>query len=165
MYKKTIFLTAFFLIFLSLFSPAFLKAQSIENPRTGELVEGGGSWLIMVYIDGDNNLESYAIDDFLEMASVGSTADVSIVVQMDRIAGYSTEYEDWTGCARFAIEQGDTPVLANAEYWPDESKEKEVDMGDPQTLEDFVDWAMQTYPASHYALVLWNHGGGWRERI
>jgi len=37
-------------------------------------------WTIMVYLDGDNDLEKYAIDDFLEMASVGSTSDVNIIV-------------------------------------------------------------------------------------
>ena len=37
----------------------------------------------------------------------------------------------------------------------------ELDMGDPQTLIDFVTWAMQTYPAKHYALTISTHGGGW----
>ncbi len=41
-------------------------------------------WTFMVYLDGDNNLESAAIDDFLEMAHVGSTAEVNIVAQFDR---------------------------------------------------------------------------------
>jgi hypothetical protein len=34
------------------------------------------SWTYMVYLDGDNNLEGAAIDDFMEMSSVGSTSDV-----------------------------------------------------------------------------------------
>jgi len=37
----------------------------------------------------------------------------------------------------------------------------EVDMGDPQTLIDFVTWAVQKYPAQKYALILSDHGGGW----
>ena len=37
----------------------------------------------------------------------------------------------------------------------------ELDMGDPQTLIDFVTWAMQTYPAKHYALNISTHGAGW----
>jgi C1A family cysteine protease len=58
------------------------------------------SWTFMIYLDGDNNLESAAIDDFMEMSSVGSTSDVNIVVQFDRIPGYVSSYDDWTDCWR-----------------------------------------------------------------
>jgi hypothetical protein len=35
-------------------------------------------------------------------------------------------------------------------------------MGDPNTLRDFVEWAMTEFPADNYALILWNHGDGWK---
>ena len=35
-------------------------------------------------------------------------------------------------------------------------------MSDVQTLIDFGGWTIKHYPAKKYALVLWNHGGGWR---
>lgn len=38
----------------------------------------------------------------------------------------------------------------------------EVDMGDPQSLVDFIVWGAQNYPAQHYMLVIGSHGGGWR---
>ena len=34
-------------------------------------------------------------------------------------------------------------------------------MGDGQTLYDFATWAIATYPAEHYVLILSDHGGGW----
>eukprot|EP01036_Dinobryon_divergens_P005265 gene5265-6960_t len=37
----------------------------------------------------------------------------------------------------------------------------EINSGDSATLADFGTWAAQTYPADHYGLVLWDHGGGW----
>lgn len=37
----------------------------------------------------------------------------------------------------------------------------EVDMGDPAALADFVAWAIQNYPAQHYALTISSHGSGW----
>jgi hypothetical protein len=46
--------------------------------------------------------------------------------------------------------------------WGDGIGGREVNMADPQNLVDFVIWSMENYPAEHYALVLWNHGGGWR---
>ena len=115
-------------------------------------------WTFMVYLDGDNNLESAGIDDFLEMASVGSNDQVSIVVQFDRIDGYSSSYDNWTSTKRFYITPGMTPSADNALQ-----DLGELNHGDPQTLIDFVDWAKMNYPAERYALVLWNHGGGWRE--
>ncbi|MBZ0299368.1 MAG: hypothetical protein K8J31_06500 [Anaerolineae bacterium] len=38
----------------------------------------------------------------------------------------------------------------------------EVDMGDPQSLVDFLVWGVQNYPANHYMVVIGSHGAGWR---
>ena len=116
------------------------------------------NWTFMVYLDADNNLESAGIGDFLEMAAVGSDANVRIVVQFDRRDGYDTSYEDWQTCKRFFVTSGMTPIAANQI-----SDLGESNMGDPATLTAFINWATTNYPATNYALVLWNHGGGWRE--
>ncbi len=34
-------------------------------------------------------------------------------------------------------------------------------MSDGKTLVDFVTWAMESYPADKYALILSDHGMGW----
>ncbi len=113
-------------------------------------------WTILVYMNCDNNLEPYGITDFLEMSSVGSDANINIVLQMDRAAGYSTTYDNWTTCKRFLITAGMTPNAANAI-----SDLGEVDMGSPTTLSDFVKWGYANYPATNYFVVLWDHGNGW----
>ena len=120
-------------------------------------VAAQANWTFMVYLDGDNNLETAGIDDFLEMSSVGSTAKVNIIVQFDRIPGYNGEYGGWTSCKRFNITTGMTPTAANATEDIDEAN-----MGDPDTLVDFINWTMANYPANNYALILWNHGSGWK---
>ncbi|MCK5224571.1 hypothetical protein KAR04_07355, partial [Candidatus Calescamantes bacterium] len=74
----------------------------------------GKDWTIAVFLNCDNNLEADGLDDFLEMSSVGSDANINIVVQMDRISGYSTAYGDWTSTKRFYITNGMTPDAANA---------------------------------------------------
>ncbi len=38
----------------------------------------------------------------------------------------------------------------------------EVDMGDPQSLTDFIVWGAANFPANHYMIVIGSHGGGWR---
>jgi hypothetical protein len=37
----------------------------------------------------------------------------------------------------------------------------EKNMGDKQTLIDFVSWTKSNYPADHYALIFWGHGWNW----
>jgi len=114
------------------------------------------SWTFLVYEDGDNNLEDVALLDFLEMSSVGSTDQVNIVVQLDRVSYYSSDYGDWTGTKRFYVTPGMTPIASNALM-----DLGELNMGDPAVLMDFIEWGVMSFPADKYMLVLWDHGGGW----
>lgn len=110
-------------------------------------------WTVMLYMDADNDLEGWAIGDFYELAEVGSTVDVNVVVQLDRTPGYTNTEGDWTDCKRFYVTQGMTPTPGNAIV-----SLGEINMGNPLTLQNFVVWAVETYPASKYALILRNHG-------
>jgi len=112
-------------------------------------------WTFMVYLDGDNKLETRAIDIFLRLASVGSSSEVNIIVQMDRINGYDARYENWTDCKRFHVVRGLTPILANAT-----ENLGEVNMADPNTLKNFINWGMFEYPADNFCIVLFDHGSG-----
>ena len=114
-------------------------------------------WTVLVYLDGDNNLERDAIDDFIEMANVGSSDEVNIIVQFDRTPGYDTRYGDWQGTLRFRVTQGMAPTPANAL-----ADLGELNMGDPRTLSDFVSWGTRNFAAERFALIIWNHGDGWR---
>ncbi|MEK7812948.1 MAG: S8 family serine peptidase, partial [Candidatus Desantisbacteria bacterium] len=140
--------------------------DNIDNPDLGagrinahNALKQVKPWTFMVYLDGDNDLEDAAIDDFLEMAKVGSTDKINIVVQFDRIPGYNSDHGDWTGTKMFYITKDMTPIPGSATM-----DIGEANMGNPQTLIDFVKWVKLGYPAEHYALVLWNHGGGWRNK-
>ncbi|MFN4227426.1 MAG: clostripain-related cysteine peptidase, partial [Candidatus Ratteibacteria bacterium] len=104
-----------------------------------------------------------AINDFLEISSVGSDQNINLVVQFDRIRGYDRRYGDWTECNRFYIKSGMLPTRENSiKNWGDGFGGREVNMGESQTLIDFIDWAKKNYPAEKYALILWNHGNGWK---
>ncbi len=117
-------------------------------------------WTFMVYVDGDNNLEPNAVEDLNEMEMVGSTSSVNVVAQIDRIPGYDTSNGDWTGARRYYVTKDYDPYTINSTLIQDLG---EVNMGNPQTLIDFVSWAVANYPAEHYALIIWNHGGGFRK--
>jgi len=116
-------------------------------------------WTVIVYSAADDEvLEETMWFDINEMELVGSNSQLNIVVQIDRYNGAFTGDGDWTDTRRYLITQDNdlntigSPVVQNL---------GEVDTSDPQTLVDFVTWAIQNYPAKKYALVLSDHGGGW----
>jgi len=119
------------------------------------------NWTFLVYMDADNNLEGAAIDDLNEMEVAGSSAQVNVVVQLDRIPGYDASNGGWTTCKRFYVTQdpaGYDSTIVSTEI----ADLGERNMGDPATLVEFAQWGVDNYPAQHYALVLWDHGNGWK---
>jgi hypothetical protein len=110
---------------------------------------GQVKWTFLVYMAGDNNLDGAALRDIAEMAKAGSTKDVNILVQIDRIEDQKTR--------RFRITQGGGFKKDCIQTF------SETSTGDPQILYEFVKWAADNYPADRYALILWNHGSGWWE--
>jgi hypothetical protein len=114
-------------------------------------------WTVMVYISGDNNLEDYVVKDIeLELAPTGSSANVQVVALADRGPGYDTSYGDWQTTKLFHVTTGMKADAASAVAdWG------ERNMGDRQTLIDFVSWSKTNYPADHYALYFWGHGWNW----
>ena len=121
-------------------------------------------WTVMVYISGDNNLEDYVVKDIeLELAPTGSSANVQVVALADRGPGYDTSYDDWQTTEFFHVTPNPNMKadLAHADADWDAHHADELNMGDPQTLIDFVTWTKANYPADHYALYLWGHGWNW----
>jgi hypothetical protein len=106
-------------------------------------------WTFMVYLAGDNDLEEFGVTDLNEMKKVGSTADLSLVAQFDRMPDQGTR--------RYYLTAGQSLDADCVATLP------ETNTGDPQVLIDFVTWACTTCPADHCALILWNHGAGWKD--
>lgn len=117
-------------------------------------------WTVLVYLDGDNDLEAEALDDFGEMATVGSSDQVHVLVQLDRIRSDEdwddTSNNNWGGVKRFRVTKGATPTKA---YQSEDIGEQ--NMADPETLVDFATWGIENYPARRYALIFWDHGAAW----
>ena len=116
-------------------------------------------WTIMVYMAADNNLEKYAIQDINELEEIGSTTKVAIVVEIDRAPGYDSTNGNWTSTRRYYVKQDNDRHTINSELVADLG---ECNMADPTNLSKFINWAVNTYPAKHYVLVLWDHGRGWQ---
>ena len=118
-------------------------------------------WTVMVYMSGDNNLEDFIAKDLeTELAPTGSSTDVQVVALADRGPGFDRSHGDWQTTKLFHVTQGMT-ALPGSEVadWG------ERNMGDPQTLVDFVTWSKANYPADHYALYFWGHGWSWHPGV
>jgi len=120
-----------------------------KGPKTDQRTTGQAKWTFLVYMAGDNNLDGAALRDIAEMAKAGSTKDVHILVQLDRLDDQKTR--------RFRITHGGGFKKDCIETL------SETNTGDPQILYSFCQWAVENYPADRYALILWNHGSGWWE--
>lgn len=103
-------------------------------------------WTFAVYMAGDNNLSNAGERDLAEIRRVGSTPEVNVVAEFDR-SGANRE------TIRYQIQKKGLNERTESLG--------ETDCGDPKVLLRFISWVAREFPAEHYALILWNHGGGW----
>lgn len=117
-----------------------------------------GYCTVLVYMDGSDLESDYgaATEDLLEMEEALQTADISrkdvhVVVE----AGGA---EKWEYTAMQDETYGRFCVSAEGAF--DVENMEPRDMGEADTLTDFINYGIQSYPAEHYGLVFWNHGAG-----
>ncbi len=109
-------------------------------------------WTLMVFVNGDNNLESFAKQDVNEMEAANPSPYVNVVVQLDLLNG---------GTKRYLIRGDNDPNHISSPVVDDPG---EQNMGDGHTLVNFVSWAVKKYPAKKYGLIIWDHGSGWHKK-
>ena len=102
-----------FIAFLStlvlLFTSTAIVAAKAPTPTPR------AKWTVMVYISGDNNLESYVVSDIeTELAPTGSSANVQVVALADRAPGYDTSRGDWQTTKLFHVTKGMLATPENA---------------------------------------------------
>ena len=120
---------------------------------------------ILIYICG-SDLESngqtsassaagYASGDITEILKVGSQPDdVNVVIETGGAKCWKTTH----GINKSYLERYH---VANKSLVRD-SQETKANMGLTSTLQSFITWGVQTYPADRVSLILWNHGGAMR---
>lgn len=125
---------------------ALFLNQSVLKAAPREVKE----WTVLVFLNGHNNLDSFGPLNINQMETVGSTANTNVVVQWASLKNATTK--------RFYIQKDDDRKKISS---PVVMELPRVDMGNYQSLVDFVEWAAKEYPAKHYFIDVWNHGGGW----
>lgn len=118
-------------------------------------------WAVLVFMNGDNNLESAAIDDVNEMEQGIRVDNCHLVVQLDRIEGYDNSNGDWRDTRRFLISPDNQTDNVIRSVCLDQLGE--LNMGSGDVLAGFVGWARQRFFAQRYCIICWDHGSGWHD--
>lgn len=111
--------------------------------------------VVLTYIVGSNlednlGLASANIRQMKEATAQGSA--LTFVVQAGGSKRWFTGGIEESSYGRYEIKDGDFKKL--------EKLSDKMSMSDEKSLEDFLLWAKDKYPADRYMLVLWDHGGG-----
>lgn len=129
-----------------------------KKPEDPVITEATGSsseteWAVYWYLCG-SNLESgsqSASLDLKEMLSVSIPENVKVIIE----AGGSREWN---------TKGIDPEKITRLIYTGNKMKTLEVlpmaNMGETETLRDFLSWCVKEHPAKHSMVILWDHGGG-----
>lgn len=112
-------------------------------------------WTILYFASADNDRSSYVLENLNEFELGASSDRIQVVAQVDW--GPQSAVDTQEG-ARYRIVPDADPQRFTAT--PAELL-GELNMGEPATLADFLLWAVTSYPANRYALILDGYGGGW----
>lgn len=145
--KKCMFLLVAIIFTLVLAMPSTVNAADKTAKK---------KWTVMVFSNADNNLDTDLCNDLKEMETAGTSDDVNVLVEIDRLNKPARRYQvsprsmankpdDWGFCSNKLAELG------------------ELDMGHPKVLDEFITWSVTNYPAAKYMLIIQNHGSGWRK--
>ena len=142
--------------------------------------DGRARWTVLIYVNAANDLQRFSLTNVGQMASIGSDSNVNIVIQWKQ-ANCQTDCgtPSFLGTRRYLLKQhnaADVTAIQNGVSTsldpdrladpqtnrPDGNGNSTSDMGDWNTLKNFVEWGAQAYPSDNLAVVVWDHGSGWR---
>ena len=135
------------------FAAATATAQSPTTPVN--------AWTIIVYMTVDN-LGQYAEQNLIQMQNAAAQlpGNVKIAVLLDQNTSddFATGSEAaWEGTGEAIIQPSSNTTSVATTFNLSMGKQ---DTGIPGTLQSFIEWAATNAPAQHYALIMWDHGGG-----
>lgn len=121
-------------------------------------------WTVLVYLNGDNNLDEETAVVFNKLEASADNPNVNIVVLWDRSTNTGGLWD--SGTSWYHVQYDTNPYelaqyVENINMWDKE----EQNLGDDYFLYTFVNWARSSFPADHYLLMITDHGGGWSPEL
>ena len=114
---------------------------------------GDGSWAVYWYLCGSDLETNYgcATTDLNELLEVQLPENVTVVIETGGAAEWQNDQVDASKLQRWVYTSDGLELV---------DEQDTADMGDAQTLQDFLEFASENYPADKTAVTFWNHGGG-----
>ena len=139
-------------LLLSLLMALALTACGDEPELSSESGKDG-SWAVYWYLCG-SDLESeggFATADLQELLEVALPENVTVVIETGGAREWQNDLVDGSVLQRYVY---------NSEGLELVDEQPSASMGEGETLEEFLRFASEHYPADKTAVVFWNHGGG-----
>lgn len=140
-------------LFLCLVMTLSLAACSEDTSSDSDMSSDSESWSIYWYLCG-SDLETngaFATIDLNEMLEVELPENVNIVIQTGGAAVWQNDLMDASKTQRWLYSSDGLELIEETDA---------CNMGDAQTLYEFLDFANTNYPADKVGVIFWNHGGG-----
>ena len=138
---------------LSLTACGSEEAKKSGDKVKAEDADSAESWVIYWYLCG-SDLESeggYATYDLAEMMEVTLPENVNVVIQTGGAQKWQNEVVDADKSQRWLYSGDELELIEESDA---------VNMGEEESLADFLSFANENYPADNIGVILWNHGGG-----
>lgn len=148
--KKFLLLLILLLLAVATVSCTQDKVPDTESPPQESHEE---TYTLLIYMCA-STLESdfgAATSNITELLNAEIDENVNIVVQAGGTGQWKNDFLSSVVTERF--------VVANKAVETIERIPK-TNFGESKTLSDFLDWGVTSYPADHFGLILWDHGGG-----
>lgn len=113
-----------------------------------------GTWTIFVYLCGtdlESSGQGSATSDLQQMLEGEGSDNVRFVLQTGGTSEWMNEAFDASVAERWVVQNNDVQLADSVELG---------NMGDPDTLYEFLSWGVENFPAEKMGVVFWNHGSG-----
>ena len=126
-----------------------------QNLGTGN---ANDTWTVLMYVCG-SDLEStstrmgggLATGNLVELTQAKLGNNVNYVIETGGAKRWQNDVVNPRYLERYVMENG---------YMTQKDRVPSASMAESSTLADFLKWGVSNYPAEHYMLVFWDHGGG-----
>jgi hypothetical protein len=149
---------------------SFLNSDHENNPFSFDIdvegIEGGSGWLFMMYMAGDNNLESLLWGDVNECEVGLNEMDpalrdiVHVIVLWDGINAPDNKLYELGPDPNGTPGNEGTTLGPNTVELTDGWFTGELNMADGNTITEFVNYCRNKYPGMNDVLILSDHGAG-----
>ena len=133
-------------------------SYQVGEGLTAGSANASDSWTVLMYLCG-SDLEStsarmgggQATNNLVELTKASLGPNVNYVIETGGAKKWQNNVVDPRYLSRYVVTDN---ALALRDRQPSAS------MAQSETLADFLQWGVQNYPADHYMVVIWDHGGG-----